>query len=215
MIIKLYSILVLLMFSGIVNAYTVFTDKTAWEDALSEAVIITEDFEDEGMAPGLDSYTIPLPYGTSSTFHDFNLIPSTSSNPTFSDTQVFQELVGGTTPRSVVWNFSSPFIAFGGNWDLSPANLGTGLAIRINGVIQTPSISTSHVDGGFWGLVAEDEDLPFLTVEVLRPTGTTGSELFHLDDMVYASIVTLPAALWLLGSAFIGLLGYKKRFSQN
>jgi len=215
MIIKLYSMLVLLMFSGLVNAYVIYTDKTAWEDALSEAVIITEDFEDEGMAPGLDSYTIPLPYGTSSTFHDFNLIPSTSSNPTFSDTQVFQELVGGTTPRSVVWNFSSPLIAFGGNWNLKePAGEGTGLAIKINGIIQNEIIPSSYA-GEFWGFVAEQEDPAFLTVEILKPALAleNETEVYHLDDMVYATVVPLPAAIWFLGSGFIGLLGYKKRFS--
>ena len=214
MIIKLYSMLVLLMFSGLVNAYVIYTDKTAWEDALSEAVIITEDFEDGVMAPGLDFYTIPQPHRNSSIFHNFNLIPSSDNEATF-DTQAFQELVEGSTPRSVVWNFSSPLIAFGGNWNLKePAGEGTGLAIKINGIIQNEIIPSSYA-GEFWGFVAEQEDPAFLTVEILKPALAleNETEVYHLDDMVYATVVPLPAAIWFLGSGFIGLLGYKKRFS--
>ena len=210
MINKIYSTLALFLFSGLVNAFTVYTDKTDWENALSGAVVITENFEDQTMADGLASYTIPQ--GTFTELQSFNLVPSTNL-----DGQAFQDIVGsGTPPRSVVWNFSSPFIAFGGNWDLSPASLGTGLEIKINGIIQTPNISTSHVDGGFWGVVAEDVDLPFLMVEVLRPiTESSGTEVYHLDDMVFASAVPLPAAIWLFGSGFIGLFGHKKYFSHQ
>ena len=218
MINKLYSALALFLFSGLVNAFTVYTDKIDWENALSGAVVITEDFEDQTMVDGLASYRVydmnPGGMGmeTFIEFQDFSLIASTPSKPTFSGTQVFEELADGA--GSAVWNFSSPYIAFGGNWDLAgPANPGAGLAIKINGEILDEFISNTYA-GGFWGVIANEEgDLPFSTVEVLIP-GTTGSELYHLDDMVFATVVPLPAAIWLLASGFIGLLGYKKRFSH-
>jgi hypothetical protein len=205
MINKIYGILALLMFSGLANAFTVYTDKTDWENALSGAVVITEDFEDQTMIDGLASYATPD--GTYTEFDGFNLI--VPPPPTFNNTQVFEELVddnGGTT----VWSFSSPFIAFGGDWDLSPAGPGTGLEISIDGQIQNVIIPNSY-DGGFWGFIA---DSAFSTVELLKPSAVSGSELYHLDNMVFATVVPLPAAIWLLVSGFIGLLGYKKRFSH-
>lgn len=212
MINKLYSILALSIFSGLVNAYTVYDNRAAWEVALpTGSNIFLEDFDDKFMKkPELVSYTV-FEGSFTQEFQSKNLISADDS--TF-NTQAFKELADGA--GTTVWNFSSPSIAFGGNWDLAgPAGPGTGLAIKINGVIQTFEIASTY-DGGFWGFVAGEEDPAFLTVELLRPDSAAGveSELYHLDDMVVASVVPLPAAIWLLGSGFIGLLGYKKRFSH-
>ena len=211
MINKLYSILALLMFSGLVNAFTVtvYESRVAWENALpSGSAIITEDFDDEIMAPGLASYTTAD--GTSSIFRDFNLIPSTASEPTFNGTQVFEELVNGVD--DTIWSFSSPFIAFGGNWDLfTPGGPGTGIQISIDGQIQNNVLIPNSHTGEFWGFVA---DSAFLEVRLLKRTAVSGVEQYHLDDMVYANVVPLPAAAWFFVSGFIGLLGYKKRFSH-
>ena len=219
MINKIYISLALLMFSGLVNAYTVYTDKGEWEGALlNRGNISTEDFEDIEMDEGLASYRVyDLDTGggmkTYTEFQDFSLIPSTIDKPTFSGTQVFEELANSVA--TTVWNFSQPIIAFGGNWDLAgPARPGTGLAIeiKINDASTRIGIIPSSYEGGFWGFVAGEGESAFSTAEVLRP-GTTGSELYHLDDMVFAP-VPLPAAIWLLVSGFIGLFGYKKRFSH-
>jgi len=206
MINKLSSILALLMLSGLVNALTVYTDKTDWENALSGAIVITEDFEDQTMANGLTSYTTFD--GTFVTFQSNNLV--SPPLPTFNDTQVFEELADGL--GTTEWSFSSPFIAFGGNWDLfTPAGPGTGLAISIDGIIQSQIVIPNTYAGEFWGFIA---DSPFSKVELLKPSAISGSELYHLDNMVFATAVPLPAAIWLLGLGVIGLFGYKKRFSH-
>ena len=90
MINKLYSILALLMFSGLVNAYTVYDNKDNWIAALPSPDFITEDFNDEFMKkPELDSYIV-LEGTFTLEFQSNNLIPETSSQATF-DTQSFIE----------------------------------------------------------------------------------------------------------------------------
>ncbi|MCK5189467.1 MAG: hypothetical protein KAR12_05380, partial [Methylococcales bacterium] len=97
MINKLYSALALFLFSGLVNAFTVYTDKIDWENALSGAIVITENFEDHAMVDGLASYRVydmntgGMGMETFTEFQDFSLIPP----PTFSTTQVFEELADG------------------------------------------------------------------------------------------------------------------------
>lgn len=202
--------IVLFLFSGLVNAIALYTEKDPWEAALAGTTISLEDFEDVLIVEGISSYTTyDDVYDTE--FNVNNLVTSSLSNLTFNNSQVFEEITelfdDGST-ASTIWKFSSPIIAFGANWDLSPGNEGTGLAVSVDGqIIQKGSIPSNSV-GEFWGIIAET---PFLQIEISKPANIDGTELYHMDNLVFASPVPVPTAILLFGSAVFTLFGYKKR----
>ncbi len=211
--IKLFISISLFLFSGLVNALSIYTDKSDWENALASSIISIEDFEDTTLDEGLLSYTIYD--GTYSQLQSFNLVQPESNSQL--NTQVFEEIAEQFNDGSLattVWNFSSPINSFGANWDLAnPAGKGTGLAVKVDGQLINQTISSTYT-GEFWGFISETQ---FQNVEILNARNINGliddSEIYHMDNLTFAAAVPVPAAQWLLGTGLLGLLGYSRRRS--
>jgi len=180
------SIFITLLYTGQVSAVviSVFTDRTLWESAVGS--FTTETFDDSLLNSGLNVYSQSGGGVRGGLFNDV----------------VFEGGFVGDT----IWSFSSPILAFGGNWDLGPNSAGTALEFGLHGPSDTfgvpgrPDIINTYT-GEFWGILA---DTPFDTVQIF--SAGLGSEHYSLDNLVYSKTqIPEPNSLLLL---ILGLIGF-------
>jgi hypothetical protein len=180
------TLVALLLLATTAGAFTVYTDKTAWEAAIS-GPFLTEDFEDTTLNPGI-SYT-----GSES---------ANISNGFFHDVLAVES---ANAPRTT-WFFTPQITAYGGNWTLGgPGGGGSSLQVYVEDVSYVGTIVNDY-NGEFWGFIA---DPPFTSVLLIGGSGTN-QQNYKLDNMVY-TMVPVPGSLWLMGAGLVGLLFRRRK----
>lgn len=160
-------------------ATTVYTDKTAWENALG-GQFLTEGFADDQLNDGVS----------------FVSSESGHINPAL---EYYQDVLASTSQNEpmTTWSFAPGIAGYGGNWTLGgPGGSGNSLQVYAGDSTYVGALSNDFA-GEFWGFVS---DTPFATVKLIGGGGAN-QQNYILDDMVY-SPVPIPAALWLFLSGF-------------
>lgn len=176
-------------------SFTLYANKTEWQNALNGQPFQTEEF----IGPN-------LPLGISV------ISPGVINNGVWED-QV-------TNEQTNTWNFAKPVFAWGGNFNLAGVlDPGTGIAVTVADLLgdeySVGEISNT-LEGEFWGLVT---DSPFNTVKL--STGTQGlqpddRESYSVDDVVYSESTSepepIPEPAEIFGTlGFIGFLAFVRR----
>ena len=180
-------VLVLCMLSAVsVSAaiITVYTDKTAWQNALS-GPFDTEDFNDSQLNTGVS-------YVSNESGH---------INPA---EYVYQDVLASESQNEpmTTWSFTPQIVAYGGNWTLGgPGGSGNSLLIYIADTsVYVGAIGNSY-NGGFWGFIS---DTSFSSVKCIGGGGSN-QQNYRLDDMVY-SWVPEPATMSLLALGALAMI---------
>lgn len=113
------------------------------------------------------------------------------------------------------WSFAAPVTAFGADFDLSPAGSGTGLQFLLDGTtLLTQSLVTFTPT--FFGFTS---DVPFSSVVIQSAVAPTNflAETHNMDNLSFGTVlappvapVPLPAAVWMLLAALVGVFGFKR-----
>lgn len=180
---------------------TVYTDKTAWADAVG-GPYGTETFTDKVLEPGVTYTTTKGLISPKGYWHD----TLTS---------------GSYYPSLTIWQFAPDIFAYGGVWTLGgPGGSGNSLVVTLGDSGVTAGTINSGFYGEFWGFVS---DAPFSSVKLVGGTGTN-QMVYFLDNMVYAPVLAaenvsflaprvaavatpLPGAFWFVGPGLLALLG--------
>lgn len=139
------------------SAVTVYTDKALWSAAVSDTYQ-TEAFDDSVLNPGVSVVSTV----------------GVVSGGVWSD-----RLVPGV--NTTTFSFSPDITAFGGDWDLNPGGMGTGILVTLKNGTDIV-IPDQILANGFWGLVS---DVPFVSVYLISGSNPGSAETFYMDNMVY------------------------------
>ena len=183
-----------------------FTDRTAWEAAVS-STIITVDFETPdasssgfiNITPSLttaEGATFSVPTGSELFVVSPTLFPALSSQALFSE-----QNSGGVQSLDISL---APSLAFG--LDLFSFQETAQFDILLSS--GDTSSSTISPNLSFFGLIA---DTAFNTINL--SASLSASDSMRIDNFSFASpnLIPIPAAVWLFGTAMIGLIGFGKR----
>jgi hypothetical protein len=157
------------------NAITVYiyTDQTAWEDALGGPFLV-EEFADSELNAGV-------------TF------VSTASGHINPAQECYQDVLASQSQPGpmTIWRFSPSLVGFGGRWTLGgPGGSGNNLQVYIDDLaVHVGNISNSY-NGEFLGFIS---DTPFTSVKLVGGTGSN-QQNYSLDDMVYSSAALICPA---------------------
>jgi len=176
--------------------FTVYSNKTAWTNALSTSVM-TENFSDATLNSGLS-------------------VASGFSSAGVSGGEWYDR--ANDPGLLTTWSFGSSIHAFGGNWDLATNGAGTGLQLKILGNLISPQIPDSST-GQFFGVIA---DTGFSSVIVQEGTQGGNMETYYLDDLVYSyyetpnanNPVPEPGTMLLFGTGLAGVVAWRLKKSQ-
>jgi len=167
---------------------TIYTDKTAWESALS-GPFLTEDFSDDILNAGVS-------------------FVSTESGHINPAEENYQDVLASQSQNEpmTIWNFIPQITAYGGNWTLGgPGGSGNNLLVYIaDSDSYVGSISNSY-GGEFWGFIS---DTPFASVKLIGGSGTN-QQNYRLDDMVYSQVPE-PATMSLLVLGGVAMIYRRK-----
>jgi hypothetical protein len=94
---------------------------------------------------------------------------------------VYDDRVVGDSSYTV-FSFATAVTGFGATWDLSPAGLGQGLLLLVNGTALAREIPHDTV-GGFFGVTSAT---PFDSVVIYGGSQGGLAESYRLDDLVFA-----------------------------
>jgi hypothetical protein len=167
--------------------FTVLTDRTAFESALTN--IVVEDFDDGSVdAP----FSVISDAGSVAGGLWADRVDPGGDQTTFS--------------------FAQATLGFGGDWDLAPEGAGTGIAVTVEfagGGSQAVGTEIPNTTTGFsfWGFTS---DMAFTSVTLTSGTVPNIAETYEMDNMTISPI-PLPAAAWLLGGGLIALGGFGRR----
>jgi len=205
---------VLLAFFCVANveAATIsFSDRTAWLTAISGS-IITEDlnsisaddfFTDDSRVLGDLTFTST---GNAVVGILFDAIPGRFGANTGIDNTTFLSAAGLTSTSLLTIELSTAVTAFGfDTLNFDSGNEQAEIFINGNSVGFTGS---SDGDIGFLGVI---DNSAFSTIEIRGAAGTV-DVVAGFDNISYTTAaVPAPAAVWLLGSGLIGLIGMRKK----
>ncbi len=188
-----------LMCATVANAavITVYTDRTAWENALGGAVITTDTFSNPiasadviAFDSGIVSTAIPNGFGLNGV-----------SGGRFNGYVCSVGGGCGPTPDEFNWAMPTAVNAIAG--DFTAVNSGGGLAFDIDSLGHDGTAIYDEIGGsdGFYGIIS---DMAFNSVQ-LRCAGLCGDS-FLIDDLSFASAAPAPAPGSLLLIA-LGLAG--------
>jgi len=187
----------LFMMTGVVSASSVtyYNNEAAFEATHFSGSL--EDFNDTTLTTGLT-------------------ITSESTSYSISG-GVMNDIVGGSSGLTTAFEFGSAVNAFGGDFDLSPGGLGTGIEVTMSFFFGTTEVLSQEIIGnGFFGFITSPTTL---FNKVIFSAGSVGGyqETYTLDNLRYGlhtAAVPVPAAVWLFGSALMGLFGVSRRKSS-
>ncbi len=170
---------------------TVYTDKTAWENAVG-GTILTEDFNDATLNVGVSFSSTESGHINTAPGHGY-----------------YQDVLNSTSQNypQTVWSFTPRITAYGGNWDLGgPGGGGNSLNVYIYDILFKVGYISNSYQGGFWGFIS---DTPFTSVQLIGGGGDH-QQNYTLDNMVY-SPVPVPGTLGLLSSGLLGLFFFRRK----
>lgn len=169
---------------------TVYTDRTAFESALSGGFAV-ETFD-------------ATPAGVTITGSDVNISAGR-----------LNDQINDNANVSTTFDFTAATNGFGGDWDLAgPGGMGTGIALSLSlvggGVMTVASELPSSLSNAFWGIVS---DVAFTSVSMREGTQVNGVETYTMDNLTTGSVapVPLPATLPLLLAALGGVAVMRRR----
>ena len=181
------------------EAFTLFTDRSAWEAAIAGATITTDPFDND------------IPQGQSITL-DSGII-STNSPPAvaFNDNSVFGGVYvnatdggGSLSSETITWDFPEPISAFAADFAfLEPGEL--SLTGNFDGTGDVTLTVFEEIGGqnGFLGIVGEAN---FGSI-VFGNNSTTTAEIFNIDNASFATQSTsesVPEPSSIIAVAMLG-----------
>ncbi len=167
---------------------TMYTDKAAWENALS-GLYLTEDFSDDQLNAGVS-------------------FVSTESGHINPAQQCYQDVLASQSQNepTTTWSFAPQINAYGGIWTLGgPGGSGNSLLVYILDFSQYVGAISNSYSNEFWGFVS---DTPFTSVKLVGGSGTN-QQNYSLDDMVYTPVPE-PTMLGLLACGTPALIRRKR-----
>jgi len=180
------------------NATTisVHSDKDDWINALNGTSFQTEDFSDTTLNPGVSFIS---DVGRIENGHFWDQV---NDDPLQTTTWGFNHL-----------QFPNGIFAWGGDWDLSPlqpgSNVAVGISLFSNGVSIGVGEVSRNLTGDFWGIVS---DTSFDEVRLTEGTDPRGlRETYTFDNMVYASTPEPSSVLGIFALSTLGLGSMLKR----
>lgn len=142
----------------------VYTDRTAWENAVG-GQFLAEDFADDQLNAGVT----------------FVSSESGHINPA---EEAYQDVLASASQNEpmTIWSFVPKITAYGGNWTLGgPGGAGNNLLVYVgDSSVYVGAIPNSY-SGGFWGFAS---DAAFTSVKLIGGGGTH-QQHYSLDNMVY------------------------------
>lgn len=199
----------LLVLSQPLSAVTVFTDRMAWEDALS-TTIITETF-DVDIAEGPN--TITFAGGVEST--GVSLIDGTGDN-TVSGGEWSGNVRNSTTTNtgytSITWTFPQEISAFGADFNSIAGSRALEIVANWDGMGETGiNLRDTIGSGGFLGVIG-DATFTEIRFDINEATASiAGNDVFRADNASYTNAVPEPSATLLFGCAALSLGLRRKR----
>jgi hypothetical protein len=194
------------------EAFTVYTSRTAWQNALGGAPIITDPFSNErSNAP-----TITFDSGVTSTGN--GTVPTPVGNAIFIG-RYFGAVEGQGDASNfffdtITWSFPQPIFGFGADW----FETADGDFLTVTGNFDGSGDQTVNFfdvlgspGTGFLGIIGTT---PFsaITFGTQGASFLIGNEFFSADDLAYAEIPT-PALL--PGLVGMGLAAWRKRQTER
>lgn len=208
-------------------SFNVFADtvgstnaKADWINALGSRTFFTEDFEDTTLNPWVSF---------SSTEGVVGKGEGVVGQGVFKDAVSQQDsLLKETTFTFELPSGPKGAFAFGGNFSLTPLDLGSGIHIfAIKDDVETfigeipPTFDASGVKpflpptlddkGGFWGFVATES---FDAVRLAGGDNLEGQEHYYLDDLVFAPVSEPTSTLSLLALG-LGVVATKRKLTSD
>lgn len=113
-----------------------------------------------------------------------------------------------------VFEFGSSVNAFGGDWDLSPGGLGTGIKFTIQAFLGSTMVLAQELSANtFFGFITDANTL--FNKVILSVGSACCQETYTLDNLRYGlhdlSQVPVPAALFLFAPALLGFFGLRRK----
>lgn len=115
-----------------------------------------------------------------------------------------------------VFEFGSSVNAFGGDWDLSPGGLGTGIKFTIQAFLGSTMVLAQELSANtFFGFITDANTL--FNKVILSVGSSCCQETYTLDNLRYGlhvhglSQVPVPAALFLFAPALLGFFGLRRK----
>lgn len=170
--------------------FSIYTDRTAFEAALS-------------------SYTVETFAGNTTS----SGVVIAGGSVAYVSNELSDQINDGVGVTSTTFSFPLAINAFGGDWNLAvPGGPGTGIALSTFDGVATRQVGTeipNTIAGTFWGFIS---DTPFTQVLLTEGIQASGVETYTMDNLTtgFAATVPLPASLPVLLGGF-GLLGALRR----
>jgi hypothetical protein len=161
---------------------TVYTDKTAWENALG-GQFLTEGFADDKLNVGVS-------------------FVSTESGHINPAEDCYQDVLASQSQNEpmTTWSFAPQITAYGGNWTLGgPGGSGNILLVSMADFPLYVGAIPNSYGGEFWGFTS---DTPFTSVRLVGGAGSN-QQNYKLYDMTYTPE---PATLSLMALGGLALL---------
>jgi len=183
---------------------TVVTSLADFTAAVAGTTITTETFDNEIAS----AVSITFDTGVTSTLAGGDLVDAINFGDNRVDSGVYRGGVdggGAVAALTTTFDFTTPIVGFGGDFGAI-----SRLDVSIDGGTTFFDLFTETGEvNGFFGLVSTTA---FSSVQ-FSTQNSTSFEGFRIDNLVFAAPVPVPAAVWLMGSALMGLVGVARRRS--
>ena len=121
---------------------------------------------------------------------------------------VYQNIVDDAQQRYQIFTFTGPISGFGVFIDLAgPGGPGSGIEVSLPELGVVVGEIPNTYAGQFWGFMSTSA---FTQVMFSEGSGVA-QETYYNVDLHYSQAVPVPAAVWLLGSGLVGLVGLRRK----